>query len=357
MSGVGSLVFDLFESLCNSALSAGEARLLKLKCGVRTGYPPMRSAELALRFKMKVEEMRRRVALTLVKLPQSDMEVLKAYLDDEEHRFHQDLTPAQRIALKRSLEIGLELQRIRKTRPANITQTAEGPQIHAADSQPETDTHSSSSALPGDRAGRLTQIHLPITSEERSDRIFELLILTREWLNEAPLTYQEVWRKLIPRMASHAQPQYVCDLWYALGIFPAIDFHRSQSQLALVTVDETLGTVEVRNHALRALVDRVTLIPETLALVAQIRRSSTPEIRRRLSSTAEITGVQMRARLRSLEALGALQNEQGWSITNLGAEVLETLSVSLNDIAIPRPRPSEPGRDASRLDGIGFLEL
>lgn len=357
MSNVNTLVLDLFEAVCNSLLSSGEARLLKLRCGIKTGYPPMRSAELAMRFRLTREQIRQRIALALVKLPRDELEVLKSYLDDEKHRFHQGLTAAQRTALRQSIEIGLQLQQIRKTKSVNITQTAESLHTTSNFEKPKASAHSSKPSPSIDSTGRLSQIHLPIRNEDRSDGIFELLVLTREWINEAPITYREVWRKLSSKVVLHAQPQHVFDLWYALGLFPAIDFQSTQNQIALVTVSANLGIVDVRDHALRAVMERVTLMPEVLTLAARSRRSSTSDLRAQLATSAELSGVQMKARLRTLEALGALRNDRGWMVTDIGASLLGDFPAADADIAHSAPVSFNTGPDPSCSDGIGFLEL
>ncbi len=96
MSGIGALVFDLFEGICETALMPSEVRLLKMRCGLRTGYPPMDIPELALRLNLTREKINKRIAKALVKLPRNDLERLKSYLGDEHHRYL-DFPPFGRV--------------------------------------------------------------------------------------------------------------------------------------------------------------------------------------------------------------------------------------------------------------------
>jgi len=115
----GTLVFDIFVSACERNLSTGETKMLRLFCGIDTGYPPMGIAQLAPRLNRSPEQTKQLMGRALEKLPQYELKQLHNYLTTPGHRFHVDLTPAQRNAMLSLIEQGLRRQELKRRFESN----------------------------------------------------------------------------------------------------------------------------------------------------------------------------------------------------------------------------------------------
>ncbi len=413
MTPVGELIFDIFESLCDSSLSESEARLLKQCCGLRTGYPPMSVPELAFKYGKPNATIRKFAFRALVKLPHGEMERLKAYLQDRHHPYHQSLTLQQRDALRQLVDYALELQQMRmkqtvpKATPTPVvTPVARPPttlpsfqakvsiterlaaaleqlarpshyeNIHAQaswDGEPVSVskafyvmTNSRDFVMLGggvfalqcwrNRVNGISPARLlycpplPIPERARADRLLELIVMIRGWLRESPLTVGELWTWLMQNVPMFAQPQDVFDLWYAVDLFPSVDYSLSRNRMIQMTMPPDLDVNDIRHHALDALVQRIDRMSNVLAAVAEQRQPSIQQISAVVYRDAR-DGADIQDRLRALEALGALRDEKGWQITRQGLAVLEAHPAT----NIPSPVWED---DEATFDlDLGFLEL
>jgi len=412
MDAEGRLVFDIFEGLCQSYLTDSETRLLKLRCGINTGYRPMSASDIATKFGLTKQKVRGAMGRALVKLPRSGLEQVAKYLENPEHRFHASLTSAERQALQKTIETALVLQsvRVRTTKRVSEVPKASIPSVKEAPSPPRTNlveqlvaaldaigypshyanvqaqvsqsgttlqsaniyqimTNSHEFVALGDGVFALSRWHnqletadgtilrycpkLPIKQGARSDTLFELFARTRDWIREAPLTYRETWMRTNHYTGAICDAQGLFELWYAFGICALVDYQQVKNYVVQSTLPEQVDIATLRRHALAAVIQRIDRMPNVLAAVANQRRPTTAQVSAHTYND-ERNGADILARLRVLEALGAVRDEKGWQITTSGLDLLEQYPV---DEFSPLVEPDSMTAAASTFEDFGMLDL
>lgn len=414
MTAEGALVFDIFDGLCLVHLTDREARWLRWFCGLHTGQPPMSVQQLASKCNLPEAKVYALLGSALTKLPRRELERLKQYLDDDDHPFHRNLTGHQRSSFRSLILMGLEahnrradltphpdtasvpraappvprlsaVPQIRDTiiegllaalrqldRPAHYTtahRVAGWNNVPSPDKVRQIMEHSRAFVPLGggvfalaewrnrlERDGQTLLRYcppLPIDTHDRPEKLFELFLATRDWLAQSLLTYGELWERTVRRSFPPNSAQDLFDLWYALGLCPDVNYHQRYRNAVQLTMPAALDVASARRFALETVVKRLYLMPNILATVANLRRPSVEQVNALLYADPR-DGADTLARLRLLQALGAVRHNKGWQLTRTGLELLDTHPVHVDNP--PADWPSSPTSHSSTED-IGFLDI
>lgn len=164
---------------------------------------------------------------------------------------------------------------------------------------------------------------LPIPPKARPTALFELMVRVRDSIAATTATYREVWLQSTRRLSLRLSAQDMLDLWYAVGLFPAVDFSKAQHHLAQLTLPHDLPLNAIRRHALAAVCSRIDRMPLVLRAVAEYHQPRTDQISAAAYEDAR-DGADIPLRLCLLEALGAIRGtpNEGWTITDSGLAAL-----------------------------------
>lgn len=409
----GKLVFDIFVSACERNLSAGETKMLRLFCGMDTGYPPMGIAQLAPRLNRSPEQTKQLIRRALEKLPQYELKQLYNYLTTPDHRFHVGLTPAQRNAMLTLIEQGLqrqagkrlfEMTAVKQAPPEPISVQPPKP-AHVSPSKPadvlrhvletrnqpthyttlasltrehglEVSEHEALNALStysafvlvGQGVFALADWHnrimrdglpvlrycppLPIEPKAPSESFFDLLMHIYQWTHESLLTYTDIWRRAARYSGVGTNYQDLYNLLYAVGFIDNANFDHMRNGTVTLALPQHVEVRQVRHHALESVLTHVDALPRVLGALEHLYRPEMNDIAAFVYGDALHAG-DLPQRLRLLEALGAIQQRGGWQVTDSGLQALARYPQAmhpLGGVVVHAPLPKALEDDLDWLD-------
>ncbi|MCS6836820.1 MAG: hypothetical protein NZ750_12485 [Anaerolineae bacterium] len=193
---------------------------------------------------------------------------------------------------------------------------------------------------------------LPIHDQAEPTRYLEYILMLLDQLHQKLMTAGEVWQWASRRVVGNVHVQDVFDLHYALGLHDEVRYAQDKARLLrpLIQVGSDLSVF--RLACLRTLLSRAPFMAQTLAAVAHGRRMTTEQVAALAYEDARDAG-DLRARLRLLEALGAMRQERAaWLLSSLGERLLAELPTA------PALRGTESVASAQVDDeDVGMLEL
>lgn len=422
MYSTNQLVLEIFENLCDAFLSPSQKRVIFLYCGINTGVPPMSISTIAARIGKTVLQTQQILQAALRVLPLRRLLVLKSHLDDPEHKYHQGLSEAQRLALRRLINGAVQLhQRVSQTdaavkpapqpanrpavqaptersqpapaflsvhdrvtqaleklgRPAHIERIyaqADWGRPHGRVSMPavlQTLRNDKGFVALGKEVFALAKWEnrhsqqpdqllycppLPIHDALPSVRYLEFVLELLAQLQQSPMTVVEVWQWASRRVVGRTSAKDIFDLHYALGLHQELRYVQDVQDKArllrpLIQVGNDLGVF--RLQCLRTLLARAPFMAQTLAAVAHEQRTTFERVASLAYEDARDAG-DLRARLRLLEAFGALREERGaWLLSGLGEQLLAELPSAPSLWGVQTSVVVQADDD----DEIGLLEL
>lgn len=391
MYAENQLVLEIFESLCDTFLSVGQKRIVFMYCGINTAEPPMSVSTIAARIGKTVVQTQQILHAALRSLPLSRLLILKSYLDNPEHKYHQGVSEAQRQALRRLMNGAVQLhQRVSQTdaavtpplQPTNRL-AVQAPTVHSRPAPTFLSVYNRvTQAL--EKLGRPThferiyaqvdwslsreRVSISIVLEtllhnrgfvalskevfalakwenrhsQRPDQLlycpplpihdsapptsyleYVLRLLDRLW--QSPVAAAELWQWASRQIVRQVRVQDIFDLHYALGLHDDLRYVQDKARLLRPSIQVGNDLRVFRLQCLRTLLARAPFMAQTLAAVAHERRTTFERVASLAYEDARDAG-DLRARLRLLEAFGALREERGaWLLSGLGEQLLAEL--------------------------------
>lgn len=415
----GRLVFDILVGACERYLSAGETRLIRMYCSIDTGYPPMGISQIAVRVNRQPDEIKVLLRRALTKLPRSELEQIKRYLDDPRHKFHSGLTASERSTLMTLINRGLSAQEVKSrlivkhepVQQGNPQPREQAQQKSVAPSKAPVRTtalleealesldrpahcrtimnraqefgwsmseRQTFSVMSNDRSFVYVGEHvfaltrwknrleyngthclrycptLPTAHNAPADALLELLVTIRTWVQQSPLTYAEVGSRVIRHTGVETRPQDLMDLLYLTGLIQDVDYPQVRSLVMQSAVNQRLDIRTLRQFMLTSALERLPVLPRMLGVLANLYRPELEVIGLNTYGN-KLDGGDLLNCLRLLEALGAVENQAGWHVTESGRRALtdwpdvDLMSPNLEDSASMLPGAID--------DDLGWLEL
>lgn len=191
---------------------------------------------------------------------------------------------------------------------------------------------------------------LPISSRAPAAALLELVVFTQQWVSESQYSYRDVWEKTTKHTGLEYEGPQLFDLWYALGLCDSVDYVGQRNKLMRPAWPSGTPVTVIRQQALESLMQRMALMPQTLAALADLATPASEVLSSVVYGNA-MDGADMASRVRLLEALGAISSDG--SLTSLGEALHRAYPVATSAQASVSASLSS----TSANEDIGWLDL